>query len=265
MAERTIPGRAGVLLASLGADAELHDMYDERGSEVYHDLVGRDPQEIRTLVAQVRRNAGPVLELAAGSGRLTMPMLAAGATVDALELSPSMLRLLVQRLAAAPAAMRGRCTPIRGDMASFALDRTFTTVVLGTTSISLLDSAERSSMYRCVRDHLSDDGRFLVSTVDRDTSGSAPDEDELEIVSGSGRTYRIHEYWAPGAATRTVTVFPTDRPAPIPVCTSTIGVLPVRQLTAELAAAGLRVIAEHPLEPAGARHRDVLLEAVTVR
>lgn len=256
------PGRAGELIAALGERAELHDVYDATGAPVYHDISVRDTHEARELVALVRRTPGEVLELAAGSGRLTLPLLALGRDVTALELSAGMLSLLDERLARAPARLRDRCRPVCADMSGFTLGRRFGVIVLGTTSISLLDAAGRAGLYASVREHLAPGGRFLLSTVDVLETGAAQAEAEIEVVGASGRGYRMHEYWPADAHTRTVTVFPAQLPdsGPVTVCTTSVAVLPADLLVAELAAAGLTVVARHPLPAGGWRHRDVLLE-----
>ncbi|MFJ7206303.1 daptide-type RiPP biosynthesis methyltransferase [Streptomyces sp. NPDC098789] len=265
-----VPGRAGELLASLGGRAVLCDLYDAVGASVYHDLAGTGTHEVRELLTLVRRIPGPVLDLAAGSGRLTLPLLALGREVTALELSAYMLELLDQRLAAAPPALRERCLPVRADMSDFALGRRFGAIVLGTTTISLLGPEGRVGLYRAVREHLEPGGRFLLSTVDMTTTGTDPTgtdptgaaEVDMEIVTDSGRAYRLFEHWTPDSGSRTVTLFPAviADTGPVEVCTTTIGVLPVALLEAELAAAGFTISSRHPLPAVGERHHDVLLE-----
>ncbi|GHC51314.1 daptide-type RiPP biosynthesis methyltransferase [Streptomyces cinnamoneus] len=263
----TIPGRAGELLAALGDRAVLHDMYDAYGSQVYHGLSQHGDHEIRELLGIIRQLPGPVLDLAAGSGRLTMPFLAMGREVTALELSPSMLELLSARLDAGPAALRERCTVVPGDMSDFSLGRRFGAVVLGTTTVSLLDEAGRPGLYRSVREHLAEGGRFLLSTVEMDAARSGENEAEMIVPAGES-TLRMYEYWAPGDAARTVTVFPGELDesgeGEVHVCTTTIGVLPADRLEAELAEAGFAVRARHPLPMAGVRHPSVLLEAEVI-
>jgi len=268
-----LTGRAGEAVAALGPRVRFRDLYDEVGSAVYHDLAGRDTHEVRELLARLRTRSGPVLELAAGTGRLTMPMLSLGREVTALELSGSMLDLLRERLEAGPPALRQRCVLVRGDMSAFALGRRFGAVVLGTTSVSLLDAAGRVGLYRAVRAHLAPGGRFLLSTVDaagpagHESAGHEPAADSaaevaLNYTAASGRGYRMFEQWSPGARTRTVVVLPEPLPdsGPVDVCTTEIGVLSADLLTEELVAAGFTAPRRHALPDAGVRHRDVLLE-----
>ncbi len=263
-----LPGQAGTSLAELGERAELHDLYDEYGSLVYHDITASDTHEVRELVRLVRSSSGPVLELASGAGRLTMPLLTLGRAVTALELAPGMLGALDERLASAPARLRERCTVVRADMSRFALGQRFGAIVLGTTSVSLLDAPGRAGLFAAVREHLAPGGRFLISTVDDalTDSGADPGSDEqVYALSGvSGRAYRMHEYWPRGAPARTVSIFPADLDrvpdGPVRIFTSSVAVVLADLLIDEMAAAGLSLVARHPLPTGGARHRDVLLE-----
>ncbi|MFF4425279.1 daptide-type RiPP biosynthesis methyltransferase [Streptomyces sp. NPDC001549] len=258
---RSVPGRAGRALAELGDRVVMCGIYDEVGSLIYDDLSRNDTHEVRELIGLVRRRPGPVLELAAGTGRLTMPLLALGRDVTALELERPMLDLLLARLQEAPERLRERCTTIEGDMASFTLDRRFGAVVLGTTSISLLDEEGRTALYRTVRDHLAPGGAFLLSTT-YPTTGSTQDEIRIDMAGASGRLYHLHEHWSPQTGTRTVTLHAADlSEGPVHVCTSTVAALPADLLENELAAAGFRVNTRLTLRTGGDRHESVLLEA----
>ncbi|MCM3883387.1 daptide-type RiPP biosynthesis methyltransferase [Frankia sp. R82] len=267
-AATAVPGLAGEILAEFGSRISVHDLYDEVGGPVYHDLAGSDTSEIREMLRVVRAHPGPVLELAAGSGRLTLPLLALGREVTALELKESMLDLLRARLAAAPRGTRERCRPVQGDMSAFALGRRFAVVVLGTASVSLLDEEGRAGLYACVRSHLAPGGRFLLSTVE--LVGDAADGADLdfEAAGASGTRYRMIEYRPAGAPVRNVTIIPLEKDTstaePIVALTTTIRILPVDRLENELADAGMTVVARHVMPANGPRHLDVFLEAAAV-
>jgi methylation protein MtfA len=267
-AATAVPGLAGEILARFGSRVSVHDLYDEVGGPVYHDLAGVDSSEIREMLRVVRAHPGPVLELAAGSGRLTLPLLALGREVTILELQKTMLDLLHARLAAAPAGARERCVPVRGDMSAFDLGRRFSVVVLGTTSVSLLDEEGRAGLYACVRSHLAPAGRFLLSTVELVSRAADSADLDFEATGASGTRHRMIEHWPAGASVRNVTILPPEEDIAtadrIVALTTTIRILPADRLESELADAGMAVVARHALPANGPRHLDVLLEVEAV-
>ncbi|GAA1624394.1 daptide-type RiPP biosynthesis methyltransferase [Georgenia ruanii] len=260
-ATRGIPGHAGQLVASLGLRVELHPACDPVGSAMLADVADAEMQEVRAVLRLVLGVDGPVLDLAAGVGRLTVPLLALRKQVTALELSGDVIARLVHRLQQAPAALRARCSTVQADMADFRIDRAFAAVVLGGASVSLLDGADRMGLYRSVRRHLMPGGRFLVSTVDH---GAAvlPPEVGGEVQAPSGRSYRVYEYWERGAPTWTLTALSKDSGhGPVTVCTTTQRVLGAAQLQVELERAGFSVISRTQVTEPGQRHPVVLIEA----
>ncbi len=73
---------------------------------------------------------GRVLELASGSGRLLLPLAAAGHTVVGLDTSQPMLARARAKLAAAPPEVAARARLVEGDMRDFALDEEFDLAVI---------------------------------------------------------------------------------------------------------------------------------------
>jgi SAM-dependent methyltransferase len=240
---RTI--RADVLLASVGERGVLCDLYGEDAAGTYHDFMREadGTSEAREFAAHIRPESGPVLELAAGTGRLTVPLLALGLEVTALELSSAMLDTLRKRLADAPADLRERCTVVHGDMTAFALDERFGTVVISPGTIDLLDEAGRPGLYASVREHLAPGGRFLLSLAQSDAVKSESLERTQEIPGKSGRRYVLHARLLPEKKIREITIFPAAETAdPFVVCTSRIRVLKADQMVWELEQAGFDVI-----------------------
>lgn len=251
-------GLAGRLVAELEGEVVVHDLYDDVGSAVYAELAANDAHEVREFVRAVARTPGPVLDLAAGSGRLTLPLLALGREVTAVDLSAPMLTLLDERLAQLPPRLRGRCRTVRGDMSDFHLGQSFGVVVLAATSITLLDTAGRAGLYRSVVDHLAPGGRFLLSV----SAGVEDDEkqDACYEVSTPGGGYRIVEHRPAGASHREVTVLPV---APVgdvvPVCRSRVELLPYDALAAELEDSPLRVLDVEEIAIDTERYRSLLV------
>lgn len=98
-------------------------------------VLGRSDQDLPWLESVARQGGGPVLELACGTGRVTVPLArATGLPVVGLDLDPSML---------ACARRRGATRLVRADMTAFALAPLFAVVVVPYNSIQLVDGAAR--------------------------------------------------------------------------------------------------------------------------
>lgn len=96
-----------------------------------------------------------VLELGCGTGRLTQPMLAAGAEVTAVDNSAEMLR-----------AVPTRATTVLSDVETLALDSAFDIVLLASGLINHPDAHVRKAFVACARRHLDVGGRFVMQRQD---------------------------------------------------------------------------------------------------
>jgi 2-polyprenyl-3-methyl-5-hydroxy-6-metoxy-1,4-benzoquinol methylase len=84
------------------------------------------------------RVGGPILELASGSGRLTIPLALDGHEVVGLDASKSMLRSAREK-----ADTEGvEITFAHGDMRSFELDRSFALAIISCNSLAHLTTNE---------------------------------------------------------------------------------------------------------------------------
>jgi SAM-dependent methyltransferase len=107
-----------------------------------------DPGDIDLYVALAARTGGPILELAAGSGRIAVPLVQAGYEVTAVDIDPAMLARLRDRLAATAIGqpdLSGRLHPVQADLIGLKLagDPQFGLAILALNSILLLDSREK--------------------------------------------------------------------------------------------------------------------------
>lgn len=142
----------------------IASMYRGRGAVLYHSIVQGDRSELREILHAVGHDAGRILELAAGSGRITLPLLRFADEVVAVDNSPELLEILVREAQMLQAgAIADRLTAVLGDVLTVSLGGSFDVVVLGTTSISLFDEDQRHRLLTAVRGWLSPDGTFLIS------------------------------------------------------------------------------------------------------
>ena len=127
-----------------------------------------DPGDIDLYRALAARTGGPVLELAAGSGRVTVPLAEDGYEVTAVDIDSAMLARLQGRLEeAAKAEPRGRdrVHTVEADLVGLELPGgpRFGRVILALNSILLLDSreAQRAALETMAR-HLAPGGVAVV-------------------------------------------------------------------------------------------------------
>ncbi len=151
--------------------------------------------------AIAREATGPVLELAAGTGRLSFPMAEEGAMVLGIDRSPAMLAEANRKLTARPELGR-RLSFALGDMRSLDLGARFDRIVLGFNGLMhLVDDDDLLATLDGVRRHLARGGRFHLDLFtpfpqlpDRDPDGRYdplpmvdPETKERWIVTESNR------------------------------------------------------------------------------
>jgi SAM-dependent methyltransferase len=108
---------------------------------------------------QVDSYGGPTLELACGTGRLTVPLAEAGADITGMDISEHMLRT-------AEVKARERDVQVTfsyGDIRDFNLGRQFKLILVPAQSLSHLHAREEiEACFGCVRRHLAAGGRFVI-------------------------------------------------------------------------------------------------------
>ncbi|MEZ0142984.1 daptide-type RiPP biosynthesis methyltransferase [Microbacterium sp. NRRL B-14842] len=223
----------------VGATARGQDLYAGAGTDFYDRLVGPDRAEVREVLALARAVPGPVLDLAAGSGRLTVPLVRSGHHVTAVDLSADMLARL---RGAVPHGATVEC--VVADMRDLALDGRYGLVILGATSITVLDREGRARLYAGVRRHLDSTGVFALTVAGRASADRLAVTADREIVvpgSAGDEPYLFAQQIEDDGAVRVVNWVRLADIAPgaeVPVLTSRLHVLSPEILADELVAAG---------------------------
>jgi SAM-dependent methyltransferase len=143
------------------------------------DLVD-DPGDLDLYLALAARASGPVLELAAGTGRLAVPLAEAGHAVTAVDVDPFMLARLRRRLAGAGDAARARVTIVEGDLLDLGLPAagSFTLAFIALNSLFLLATRDaQRQAFRGMADHLAPGGLAVADVW-------LPDADDLGRFDG---------------------------------------------------------------------------------
>ncbi len=155
----------------------------------YYDLYYRQVETDLDFWRRIGRRAGleaRVLELACGSGRITLPLLQLGLAVTGLDISANMLEIARQRLTEESYDLQKRARLLQGDVRD--LDATlgkeqFDLIIYGFNSFPhLLDAPERRACLSGIYRHLAPGGRFVL-TVDN------PEPERDEPFSGQMEYY----------------------------------------------------------------------------
>jgi SAM-dependent methyltransferase len=113
---------------------------------------------------EAQRSGGPVLELGAGTGRVTLAIAAAGIAIHALDSDAQMLARLRSKLAAASADVQARTTVVIGDMRTFELAERFALIICPFRGfLHNVTEADRLACLAQVRRHLRPGGRFAFN------------------------------------------------------------------------------------------------------
>ncbi|HEY7268985.1 MAG TPA: class I SAM-dependent methyltransferase [Dehalococcoidia bacterium] len=141
-------------------DERVAERYDDEAAP--HDL--GDTEFYLSLAREAAAAGHPVLELAVGTGRVAIEVARAGIDVTGLDLSPAMLDIARRK-----AAGTANLALVEGDMADFAVDRSFGLIYIPFRSFLLLPTVEeQKSCLACVRRHLVPDGRLALNFFNPD-------------------------------------------------------------------------------------------------
>lgn len=146
----------------------------------YYDLdLLTDPGDLPLYARLAADRRGPILELAVGSGRIAVPLAAAGHDVTGVDTDPAMLDRARARWAASDAAGRGgSLTLIEHDLLTLDLPTRFDLVFVALNSLLLLDGrAAQQRALTTMRNHLAAHGRAVIDVW-------LPTPDDLTLYDG---------------------------------------------------------------------------------
>ena len=131
---------------SYGKTAHLYDLFDRKENiEFFYHYASQ---------------AGEVLDIGAGTGRIAIPLAERGVSVCCVEPSPAMRREFEKKLARRP-KLANAIQLVAGDARSFAVDRPFPTAFLSGTFDHFLDDEERVASLVNIGRHLESGGTLI--------------------------------------------------------------------------------------------------------
>ena len=150
---------------------ERGDQYDAQHKHLTNDVA--------FYRALARDHGGPILELACGTGRILAPLAEDGHDVVGIDLEESMLAVSRAKLSNSASAQL-----LQGDMRYFDLGRKFRLILLPFNSLGhLYERADVENCFERVKQHLSDDGLFVISMFNPDLRLLMRGPDDFREVS----------------------------------------------------------------------------------
>jgi SAM-dependent methyltransferase len=148
----------------MGDPHQPRDVYDparygEDHAGVYDRIYPSFPtaDAVRRIADLAFDRTGPVLDLGIGTGRLALPLTAAGVDVHGIEASPAM----ITRLRARPGGTAVRVWP--ADMAEWTIPERYSVIVCAVSTLFMLPERRlQASCLRAARRHLQPDGVVVI-------------------------------------------------------------------------------------------------------
>lgn len=152
----------------------------------HYDLIHKDViNDINFWLNQAHKyvdSTEGILELACGTGRITIPLAEAGNSVTGIDISSDMLQVAREK----SKELDLHINWIEGDMRNFKLNQKFDLLILPFNSMCYLKTLdELENLFCCVREHLSSNGKFIIDVFN-------PNLDILR--RSSNQKYLIAEY-----------------------------------------------------------------------
>jgi SAM-dependent methyltransferase len=168
------------------------DLYENltpgyEGVGEFYDLFA-DNSDLPLYVEYAELCGSPVLDLASGTGRVAITLAKAGHTVVALEQSQSMLEMASRRLERLPKQVANRITLVEGSMIDFSLEQEFSMIIIPTSFAHALTHEAQLSTLRCVHNHLTKDGLFIVDLFPGEMHYESASFEDKPVLLSDGQT-----------------------------------------------------------------------------
>jgi len=152
---------------------------------------------------------GNILELGCGTGRMAIPLANAGYDVTGLDLSESMLNVFKAKIT----DKSDRITIAHGNMADFSFDKKFDLIIAPFRAFqALTDDTDIQNCLNCVREHLSDSGKFIVNVFRPykilDESWCYPETVQWERTDEATGNLIVKKHWGDRIDTAKQIIYP---------------------------------------------------------
>lgn len=131
------------------------------GVAEFYDLFTNN-DDLPFYIEYAKQQGHPILDVAAGTGRVSLALAEAGFEVHGLERSPSMLSMFRRKAEGSEGACR--ITIHEGDMTDFQIDIKFPLIIIPSSFGHALTKEKQLSTLNSIMDHLGEGGVFILDT-----------------------------------------------------------------------------------------------------
>lgn len=131
-----------------------------------YDTDNRDRllDDISFYLEEAHKVNGPILELACGTGRVSIPLAQAGKKVVGIDISPPMLKVFSEKLKKYPIAIQNNINIYKADITNFELNKKFDLIILPFSTFQVFcDNSQVKSCLNSVRRCLNQEGVFIFN------------------------------------------------------------------------------------------------------
>ena len=161
-----------------------HNNLEEFADPRNYDIEDNSDTGIAFYAALAQETGGPVLEIACGTGRVSIPIARLGFAVTGLDIVPGMLAQARRKSAGLPTCW------VEGDARTFDLGERFRLIFLtGNAFQAFLTRADQEALLERVRAHLHDDGLLAFETRNPrwDTGETRDVEADWQAIGQNGQ------------------------------------------------------------------------------
>ena len=154
-----------------------------------------------------------VLELGCGTGRVALKLASEGFSVTGLELSDTMIQAFRSKLQKMNDEVLSNVNLIKGDMASFNLDKKYGLIIAPFRAFqSLTEDEDIKNSIDCIRRHLKENGLFIVNAFQPfkqlNESWCYPETLQWETVDKSTGCKIAKKHWGDKIDTKNQIIYP---------------------------------------------------------
>ncbi|MCR8631793.1 class I SAM-dependent methyltransferase [Paenibacillus radicis (ex Xue et al. 2023)] len=155
--------------------------------------------DINFYINYALRINGEILEIACGTGRVTLPLARAGYKITGIDLSEDMIAVLNEKLLKEEKGTRELVEVFIADMTNFDLGKKFPLIIIPFRAFQLLtEMDQQNSFFDRIKEHLTMDGIFIINTYklsgQLDDSWVRPEKEDwvVEDPKSNTRVRRTH-------------------------------------------------------------------------